>query len=309
MALLPRFVSINGQLVTPDAATVSIFNPAIYGAFGVYESMQMRDGVIFHFDDHLERLFTSARLIDLPLAGDAVTLARWTETLIDAHRRELPPGSAETATVRLFAVGASSPDEPPQTFIWLQPLARPRPDDYVKGLGAVTFPGERAIPQSKSLNTLVNTLARHKAMAAGENEGLLVDRHGNIAEGSSSNLFVVQDGSLILPPDETILAGVTLQIVLMLAARSGIPVARRPIPLASLAQWDEAFLTSTSRHVLPLVRVDGVPVGTGAPGPITQELTRQFDAYFEKYIAHRRQSLAPTPPSLIPNPHSPLPNP
>ncbi|MBP7964703.1 MAG: aminotransferase class IV [Caldilineaceae bacterium] len=284
---LPHYVSINGRLVPPDAATVSVFNPAIYGAFGIYESMQMRDGVIFHFDDHLDRLITSARLISLPLAGDAATIAGWTAAMIEAHRQELPPGAAETATIRLFAVGASGLDELPQTFIWLQALSRPQPDDYVKGLGAVTFHGERAIPQSKSLNTLVNTLAKHKATAAGENEGLLVDRQGNVAEGGSSNLFVVQDGVLILPPDETILAGVTSQIVLMLAAEHGIPVARRPIPLAGMAQWDEAFLTSTSRHVLPLVRVDGVAVGAGVPGPVTQGLTRQFDAYFEAYIAAR----------------------
>ena len=287
---LPLFVSINGLLVEPKAAAVSVFNPAIYGAFGVYESMQMRDGVIFHFEDHLERLVTSARLIGLPLAGDGPTIARWTTEMIDAHRRALPNGQAETATVRLFAVGASGPEEPPQTFIWLQPLARPRPDDYVKGLGAVTFHGERAMPQSKSLNTLVNTLARQKATASGENEGLLVDRHGHIAEGSSSNLFVVQDGSLILPPDEEILAGVTLQIVLKLAPDAGIPVVRRAIPLASLAQWDEAFLTSTSRHVLPLVRVDGVPVGTGRPGPITQALSRRFDDYFDAYIERHAPS-------------------
>ena len=305
MAQLPRFISINGRLVPPDAATVSVFNPAIYGAFGVYESMQMRDGVIFHFEDHLERLITSARLISLPLAGDAATIAGWTEAMIDAHRSPPSPptlgGTVDgvlpqrwgpggmTATIRLFAVGASSPDEPPQTFIWLQALARPKPDDYVNGLGAVTYPGERAIPQSKSLNTLVNTLAKHKATAAGENEGLLVDRQGNVAEGGSSNLFVVQDGSLILPPDETILAGVTSQIVLMLAAQNGIPVERRLIPLASLAQWDEAFLTSTSRHVLPLVRVDGAAVGAGVPGPITQALTQQFDQYFAEYVRERRK--------------------
>ncbi len=285
---LPLFVSINGQLVVPSAATISVFNPAIYGAFGVYESMQMRDGVIFHFEDHLDRLLTSARLIGLPLAGDAATVARWTAEMIDAHRRELPPDQANTATIRLFAVGASSPDEAPQTFIWLQPLARPQPEDYVKGLGAVTFDGERAMPQAKSLNTLVNTLAKQKATAAGENEGLLVDRQGNIAEGSASNLFVVQDGSLILPPDETILAGVTSQIVLMLAGQNHMPVVRRPIPLDELAQWDEAFLTSTSRHVLPLVRVDGQPVGAGIPGPITQALTHRFDAYFDAYVLARK---------------------
>lgn len=284
---LPLFVSINGRLVAPDAANVSVFNPAIYGAFGVYESMQMRDGVIFHFEDHLERLVTSARLIDLPLAGDAATIGRWTVKMIEAHRHALPPGAAERATVRLFAVGASGPDQPPQTFIWLQPLARPQPDDYVKGLGAVTFHGERAVPQSKSLNTLVNTLARQRATAAGENEGLLVDRHGNIAEGSSSNLFVVEDGQLILPPDTEILAGVTLQIVLVLAEEAGIPVVRRPIPLADLPRWDEAFLTSTSRHVLPLVRVDGQPVGAGRPGPMTLALTQQFDHYFDTYIRDR----------------------
>jgi branched-subunit amino acid aminotransferase/4-amino-4-deoxychorismate lyase len=155
---------------------------------------------------------------------------------------------------------------------------------FEQGVGAVSHPGERALPQAKSLNTLVNHMARVRAQQAGEHEGLLVNRHGCLTEGSSSNLFVVQAGVLITPPVEDVLTGVTQEEVLKLAARLAIPVERRPLPLAELARWDEAFLTSTSRHVLPLVRLDGQPIGSGCPGSTAKALRAAFEAHFATII-------------------------
>jgi branched-chain amino acid aminotransferase len=151
---------------------------------------------------------------------------------------------------------------------------------FAQGVGAISYRGERTLPTVKSLNMLVNTLARHAAQAAGENEGLLVDAAGNVREGATSTFYVVQGSNLLLPPPEDILEGVTLQIVLDLAAQAGIPVRRVALPLSGRDGWDEAFLTSTSRHVLPLVRLDGAPIGSGVPGPVTEELHRRFETYF-----------------------------
>lgn len=269
---LPHLVSRNGCLIAPPDAHVSIFNPAIFGAFGVYESIQLYQGVIFRLDDHLQRLADSAAAIDLDLPADLDTVARWTQEVIAAN-------GCRDALIRMFALGPAS-GYAPQLFIWPETPRTPGAEIYEQGVGAVTFRGERALPHAKSLNTLVNHLARTYAMEAGEHEGLLVDRALCVTEGSSSNLFVVQDGVLLTAPDEDVLAGVTQLELLKLAGEMGLPVLQRPLLLAERMHWDEAFLTSTSRHVLPLVRIDGQPIGDGRPGPVTLRLREAFEAHF-----------------------------
>ena len=269
---LPHVVSHNGRLIAPSDAHISVFNPVIFGAFGVYESIQLYHGVIFRLDDHLQRLADSAAAIDLELPAGLDTIARWTQEAIAAN-------GCRDALIRMFALGPT-PGHAPEIFIWPEtPRAFP-PEMYQQGVGAVTFRGERALPHAKSLNTLVNHLARMSALKAGEHEGLLVDRHRCVTEGSTSNLFVVQDGVLVTAPEEDVLAGVTQLELLKLAGEMGLPVLQRPLPLAECPHWDEAFLTSTSRHVLPLVRIDGQPVGDGRPGPVTRRLHETFEAHF-----------------------------
>jgi branched-subunit amino acid aminotransferase/4-amino-4-deoxychorismate lyase len=279
---LPHVVSRNGDLIPPSEATVSLLGNVLYGAWGVYESIQLWDGAIFHLEDHLNRLLDSAAQVELPLAGDLSDHKRWIEELIAAEA-ERSGAPIRRATIRLFAIG---PDEGtgPISFTWLTSLHAPDAEMVATGVGAVTYPGERALPNAKSLNTLVNTLARRRASAAGEHEGLLLDEDGNVREGATSNFYVIRNGVLTVPPAADILDGVTLQIVLRLAEEAAIPVERRKIPLAERAAWDEAFLTSTSRHVLPLVRLDGVAIGSGRPGAVTMELHRRFEAYFAEYV-------------------------
>lgn len=278
---LPQVVSRNGQLIAPADAHISIFNPVIFGAFGVYESIQLYQGVIFRLDDHLQRLADSAAAIDLALPAGLDAIAGWTRAVIEVN-------GCREALIRMFALGPT-PGNAPQIFIWPEaPRAFPS-EMFDHGVGAVTFHGERALPHAKSLNTLVNHLARTRAQKAGEHEGILVDRHGCVTEGSTSNLFVVQDGALLTAPAADVLAGVTQLELLKLAAGLELPVVQRPLPLAELPRWDEAFLTSTSRHVLPLVRIDEQPIGDGRPGPITRRLQQAFERHFLAEIERGRE--------------------
>jgi len=278
---LPQVVSRNGQLIPPPAAHISIFNPVIFGAFGVYESIQLCQGVCFRLDDHLQRLADSAAAIDLELPAGLAVIAQWTRAVVVAN-------GCRQALIRMFALGPT-PGHAPELFIWPEaPRAFPA-ELFEQGVGGVTFQGERALPHAKSLNTLVNHLARTRAQRAGEHEGLLVNRHGCVTEGSTSNLFVVQGGMLLTAPAEDVLAGVTQMELLKLADGLAIPVAQRPLPLAELPRWDEAFLSSTSRHVLPMVRVDGQPVGDGRPGPVTRRLQAAFERRFLAEIQRQRE--------------------
>jgi len=273
---LPVYVCRNGDLIPAEEARVSIFNPALYTAFGVYESIQCENGVIFHLDDHLRRLAHSAELLDLPLPASLEAIASWMPPLLQANH-------SPHCLIRLYVLGPNG-YEPALAFAWPEMPRSFSRTLYEVGATAIIFHGARALPQAKSLNTLVNFLARRQAQIAGAHEGLLA-HGGHIYEGSSSNLFAVQDGCLLTPPEETILSGVTREIVLRLAAEQDIPVRSQLLPESEISTWDEAFLTSTSRHVMPLVRIDGRPVGSGRVGPITRRLMEAFEAYYRAYLA------------------------
>ncbi|MEZ4833283.1 MAG: aminotransferase class IV [Caldilineaceae bacterium] len=144
---LPQIVSCNGDLIPPSEATVSVLGNVLYGAWGVYESIQLWDGVIFHLEDHLNRLLDSAAQIELPLAGDLGDHKAWVRSLIAAEnaRQDEP---IRRATIRLFAVG---PDDGvgPRSFTWLVPLHAPDAAMVSTGVGAVTYTAERALMPSR----------------------------------------------------------------------------------------------------------------------------------------------------------------
>lgn len=268
---LPIYVLRNGALVLPAQATISVFNPAIYGAFGVYESMQVVNGVVFAQNLHLQRLARSAAMLGLRLPTDFATLERWIADVLRAN-------AASDATLRLFVVGGDDGAES-VIFIWPQPPTRFPERFYRDGASAITFEGERYLPQAKSLNTLVTYLARRQAQAAAAHEALL-HHAGHLTEGSNSNLFVVLRGEVLTPPADQVLAGVTRDLLIELASQHGLAIRETPLALADLPQWEECFITSTSRHVMPITAVDGRPVGDGRVGPLTRRLAAIFEEYF-----------------------------
>ncbi|HEY63065.1 MAG TPA: hypothetical protein G4O02_00680 [Caldilineae bacterium] len=272
---LPIYVCRNGDLIPAEEARVSIFNPALYTAFGVYESIQCEGGVIFHLEDHLERLARSACLLDMPLPADLKTIASWIPPLLQANR-------SPTCLIRLYVLGPNG-REPALAFVWPEAPRSFSRALYEVGATAALYYGARALPQAKSLNTLVNFLARRHAQAMGAHEGLLA-HDGYIYEGASSNLFAVRGGRIVTPPEETVLSGVTREIVLRLAREHGIPISFELLPEADIPLWDEAFITSTSRHVMPLVRINGQPIGSGKVGPVTRCLMEAFEAYYRDYL-------------------------
>ena len=159
---LPVYVSRNGVLVSPSEACVSVLTPALYGAYGVYESMQVIGGVPFEEAAHLRRLARSAEILDLPLPADLVTFQRWIAATLAAN-------GAPACTLRLFVVGPESGGEA-IAYIWPQPLPVYPPTYYALGASALTFEGCRYLPQAKSLNSLVSFLAQRAARSAGVHE-------------------------------------------------------------------------------------------------------------------------------------------
>ncbi len=271
----PILVSRNGRVIPPQDARVHVQNPAVTSALGVYETLQVVNGHIFHLDDHLGRLHRSAEAIHLKLAATLDMLAVWARELVDQ-------GHVSEAALRILALNSDAYTEPSVYMLLLPPIHHPR-TLYEQGAAVVTFDGERALPTAKTLNTLVNFLARQKAQAQGAHEGLLVARDG-IREGATSNIFAVIGGALVTPPDHLVIAGVTRDIVIRLARERGYRLIFRPLPRSSIPLWQEAFITSTSRHVMPVTSVDGTPINGGEVGPITRELMAAFEACFRREV-------------------------
>jgi branched-subunit amino acid aminotransferase/4-amino-4-deoxychorismate lyase len=273
---LPTYVLRNGALVLPAQASLSVFNPAIYGAFGVYESMQVANGVVFAEDAHLQRLVHSAEIVRLRLPADLTTLGRWIAEVLEAN-------AATDCTLRLFMVGGSDGDEA-AAFIWPQPPTIFPATYYADGVAVITVEGERYLPQAKSLNTLVTFLARRRAQEQGVHEALL-HHAGHLTEGSNSNLFVVVDGQVLTPPGEQVLAGVTRDLLVSLSRGHECAIREASLALTDSSRWSECFITSTSRHVMPVTTLDDRPVGDGRVGPFTRRLAALFEDTFRGQCA------------------------
>lgn len=271
----PIYVSRNGELVPAAEARISVFNPAIYGSWGVYESIQVANGAVFEPLAHLSRLAHSAEIIELSLPASLSTIRTWIQVVVKSYAQP-------DCTIRLFVVGPDNGGDP-VAFIWAQPPNVYPAAYYRMGATAVTFEAQRYLPEAKSLNALASFMAQRHAKAAGVHEGLLF-HGGNLTEGSNSNLFAVAGGRVITPPGQEVLSGVTRDIVMRVVQDDGLQIEEAALPVDGIGEWQECFITSTSRHVMPVSTIDANPVGTGTPGPITRRIYDLFESYFSSQV-------------------------
>ena len=277
-------VMIDGRIVPPEQAVVSVFDRGFLYGDSVFESLRSYQGKLFALDAHLERLQRSAERVFIALP---VSIATLRAEVLEAVRAQ---GSAEsyvrlTLTRGIGRTLGLDPElaERPLRVVLVTPLAVPAAELYERGIATITFRAERpsdapGVADAKIGNYLLAVLAMRAARAQGAAEALLEDAHGCILEGSTSNVFAVFRGTLVTPPQSAaILPGITRARVLELA-RGTLPVEERALPKAELSQADEVFITSSLRELVPVVRIDGQAVGPGAPGPITLELLARFRA-------------------------------
>jgi branched-subunit amino acid aminotransferase/4-amino-4-deoxychorismate lyase len=266
------YIILNGDLIPLEQAHISLFNPAYFSSFGVYETVKIDQGRPFYLAEHLHRLHKSAQMIGLELGVTVETLEAWFNKLLN-----LDPHA--TWSLKILVLGAMEAAGNP--IIALQPTPLPTYPDafYERGASAVCYEGQRFKPMCKSLNTLVNTLARRAATQAGALEGLL-HYDGYFTEGSRSNLFVVHKGQLLTAPATTVLSGITRDIILAVMAETDYPVVETEV-IADPQRYDEIFISSTSMHVMPITQIEGQPVGDGQVGPLTKVAMSQFKAHYQ----------------------------
>jgi branched-chain amino acid aminotransferase len=282
-------VYVNGRVTNEADAVVPVFDHGFLYGEGVYEVCRTYDGRVRLLARHLARLRASADLIALPVPFDDASLeARIDETLTAAGLRPWHDGLPD-AYVRLLltrGVGELTYDPrgcpTPSLVVIARPHTPPPAHVYEIGVQVAMVDIERnrreaLNPQIKSNNLLNNALAMQQALAKGAFEAVMRNHDGRVAECSQSNLFVVTGGVVRTPPvGEGLLPGITRAFVLELCSALGVASEQSVCDDADLLKADEAFLTSTTREIVPVVGVDGHPIGHGHPGPVTRRLLETF---------------------------------
>jgi branched-chain amino acid aminotransferase len=276
-------VYIEGRVCLPEEAKVSVFDRGFLYGDSVYETIGTAYGRLFAARDHLDRLARSAERIGLRVPPRAEIERAITETVAAA-------GNPESRVRVILTRGVGKLDLDPATasetqlMVIVFPLGAPTPEMYAKGVAvavvSITRNSPRAIdPAVKSGNYLNNVLALGEARRRlGAYEAILCADDGSVAEGSTSNVFVVVGGQVRTPPPEVgILDGITRAKVIELARANEVPFAERRFSPDELRAAEEAFITSATRGVLPVTRVDDRPVGAGTPGPVTRRLMSLYD--------------------------------
>ena len=276
---MPDIACVNGRFGPLAEAVVSVEDRGFQFGDGVYEVIRTYRGRPFAIDEHLSRLERSAQALQLSLG---YTKARWIALIEEGLRRSNLP---ETKIYLQITRGQAPRDHPfpaelsPTTVLTFRELHPLDLSVRQAGVQAILLEDIRwGRCDIKSVNLLANVLARQRAKEAGVFEAILL-RDGAVTEGSVSNVMVVQNGTILTAPEgPRILSGVTRAKVLELAKKEGIPVVETVVRREDLLGASEVFLTGTTVEVLPVVRVDGQAIGPAVPGPMTQLLSRRWEA-------------------------------
>jgi branched-subunit amino acid aminotransferase/4-amino-4-deoxychorismate lyase len=250
--------------------TVSILDRGLRYGLGVFETLRVRESRPFLLGRHAVRMQQGMIALGCPLPYGSKTLARWGKAAVEV-------GDVRDGVLRLLATAGREDGAHPRVLAWAR-REIPYPDEmYERGLKAALHPvqSDPAWPGAgtKTLAYARYYLARRSAREQGFDEAILCAPGGRLAEGASSNLFLVEGGRLLTPPlDEGILPGVTRETVLMLAQGLSLETSEEPLERARVRGCSEAFLTGALLGVAGLVQVDDLVIGDGRPGPVTRKV-------------------------------------
>jgi len=280
-------IYIDGKFYDKENAKVSVFDHGLLYGDGVFEGIRFYNGRVFRLDEHIRRLFDSACAIAMTIP---MTPAEVTEATLETIRQNgLTDGYIRLVVTRGVGDLGLNPKlcPKPSIIIIASKITLYSEDKYRDGLAMATCATRRVShgafsPMVKSLNYLNNILAKLEALHAGAGEGLLLNEQGYVAECTGDNIFLVRDGIVRTPHFAAgALAGVTRAAVFDLAAELGIRIEEPLLTRYDVYTADECFLTGTAAEIIPAVSLDGRPIGTGKPGPVTEK----FIAAFRKLVA------------------------
>ncbi len=276
-------IYLDGEFVEEEEAKVSVFDHGVLYGDGIFEGIRAYNGRVFRLEEHIDRLYESAKsiLLDIGLSKEEMT-----EALLETLRIN----KLRDAYVRLVVtrgkgdLGLDPRSCPKATVFIIAAQIQLYPEEfYEKGLELVTVPTRRNIvegvnPRIKSLNYLNNVMAKIEANLAGVPEAILLNSEGYVTECTGDNIFIVKNGEIITsPPYLGILEGVTRNFILEIAKKMGYATAEKVFTRHDIFVADECFLSGTAAEMVPVVKVDGRVIGDdGQPGEISKTLIKKF---------------------------------
>ncbi len=278
----PRKIWLDGQLVDEAEAKVSVFDHGLLYGDGIFEGIRFYHGRVFRLDEHVERLFLSARAILLQMP--------WTEQEVcDIVRDTIRANGLTDGYVRLVVTrGSGGLGLNPYlckkaSMFCIAASIQLYPEEYYEnGLELITCSTRRPShatlsPQVKSLNYLNNVMAKIECVQAGVMEGLMLNEAGTVAECTGDTVFIVKKGVIITPKiSDGALDGITRGVIFDLCEKLDIDLIEDTITRYDIYTADEVFLTGTAAEVIPVVKVDDRPIGDGVPGEVFKVLLAGF---------------------------------
>jgi len=276
---------LDGKLVEPEQAKISVFDHGLLYGDGVFEGIRVYQGRVFELEAHIGRLFESAKVIRL-------TIPAGREDVSDAVTQTVRANGLKNGYVRLVVtrgpgtLGLNPFECQKQSMFIIADNIQLYPEQFyeqgLKVISAVTLRNHPLAlpPQIKSLNYLNNIFAKIEALDKNVPESIMYNHEGFVAEASGDNVFIVKKGIIYTPPVEAgSLEGITRNIVIELAKSEGISVIEENLTRFDLYVCDEFFLTGTAAEVIGVVEIDGRVIGTGRPGHYTKLLRKKFFEY------------------------------
>ncbi len=275
-------IYLDGEYVPEERAVVSVFDHGLLYGDGVFEGIRAYNNRVFKLEEHIDRLYESAKaiLLEIPLSKEETT-----EVVLETLRRNnLRDGYVRLVVTRGVGDLGLDPKKCDRASMFcISSSIQLYPEEmYEQGLPIITVPTRRNLaeavnPRIKSLNYLNNVLGKIEASQAGVIEAVMLSAEGYVAEATADNIFIVKKGVLITPPVHVgVLEGITRNTVMDLARERLIPVEERVFTRYDIFIADEFFLTGTAAEVMPVIEVDGRKIGDGHPGEITKTLMQAY---------------------------------
>ncbi|HUO10343.1 MAG TPA: branched-chain-amino-acid transaminase [Phycisphaerae bacterium] len=275
-------VWLNGKLVPKGEAKISVYDHGMLYGDGVFEGIRQYNGRVFEKQAHLKRLFESAQAIRLKIPFTMEQLSAALEETLAANKlRDCYIRLVVTRGIGYLGISPKN-CETPSVFIIADSIQMYPAEMYQNGMSIITASTIRNHPNSlspkiKSLNYLNNILAKWEAIDAGVPEAVMLNHLGYVCECTGDNIFIVKDGVLVTPSEESgVLMGITRQAVMGIARAAGISVVEKNLTRFDLYVADECFLTGTGAEVIAVTMIDNRKIGDGKVGAVTKQLMEGF---------------------------------
>ncbi len=271
---------IDGEFIEDEHAKISVNDLSVIRGFGVFDFLRTYNSFPFHLDAHINRLERSARLIGLNLPESK-------ENISKIVAETLKRNNHDESNIRLVVTGGLSndgitPGNSPKLLVMVTSV-KPMPDVwYSDGAKIITSHVERFLPGAKSINYIPAILCQNEARIQQAIEALYIDKNGYMLEGTTSNFFAFIGDTLITPPCNRVLPGITRQVVLTLAAKE-YTIAERELHKDEVRLLDEAFICSSIREIVPITAIDSIKPGDGKPGARTRNIMSMFKDMTNSY--------------------------